>query len=170
MIRAVLVVGWLGLLLLVATAATGYRVTDEDATQQHLALALFPTGALLFADLCVLVYLQGTLRLVRRTSAELGLPPHWLAERRRLVIATSTWPVAGTVVLVFLFGSGFPVFVESWPMWVHHGAFVVAIVLHLVFLLHAARALRRGEEQLAAFGAAAEAALASGPGGGAPST
>ena len=75
MIRAVLVVGWLGLLLLAATAVTGYRVADEDATQQHLALALFPTGALLFADLCVLVYLQGTLRLVRRTSAELALAP-----------------------------------------------------------------------------------------------
>lgn len=158
MIRAVLVVGWLGLLLLVATAVTGYRVADEDATQQHLALALFPTGALLFADLCVLVYLQGTLRLVRRTSAELGLPPHWLAERRRLVIATSIWPLAGAVVLVLLFGSGFPVFVESWPVWVHHGAFVVAAALHLVFLLHAARALSRGEQQLAAFGAAAEGA------------
>ena len=159
MIRAVLVVGWLGLvLLLVATAVTGYRIGDEADTQQHLALALFPTGALLFADLCVVVYLQGTLRLVRRTSRELGMPPHWLAERRRLVLATAPWPIAGGAVLATLFGSGFPVFVDSWPLWVHHAAFVAGAALHLVVLLHAARALRLGEARLAAFADAAEAA------------
>jgi integral membrane sensor domain MASE1 len=158
MIRAVLVVGWLGLVLLFATAVTGYRIADETQTQQHLALALFPTGALLFADLCVLVYLQGTLRLVRRTSRELGLSASWLADQRRLALATSLWPAAGAAVLVTLFGSGFPVFVESWPLWVHHAAFALAALLHLVFLLRAARQLREGEAHLAAFGSAAEAA------------
>ncbi|HXT50137.1 MAG TPA: hypothetical protein VN811_03790 [Thermoanaerobaculia bacterium] len=158
MIRAVLVVGWLGLLLLLATAVTGYRIADEAQIQQHLALALFPTAALLFADLCVLVYLQGTLRLVRRTSRELSLSPHWLADQRQLVLATSLWPAGGAVVLVALFGSGFPVFVKSWPTWVHHAAFALAAVLHLVFLLRAGRALREGEARLIAFGAAADAA------------
>src|SRR5262245_6692473 len=158
MIRAVLVVGWLGLLLLLATAVTGYRIADETQTQQHLALALFPTGALLLADLCVLVYLQGTLRLVRRTSRELGLAPRWPDEQRRLALATSLWPAAGAAVLIALFGSGFPVFVKSWPSSVHHAAFALAAVLHLVFLLRAGRALREGEAHLAAFGAAVEAA------------
>ena len=158
MIRAVVVVGWIGLLLLLATAATGYRVAEEEAAQQHLTLALFPTGTLLFADLCVLVYLVGTLRVVRRTAAELGLPAEWLAERRRLVRSVAVWPLLGIAALALLFGSGFPVFVDSWPVWVHHAAFATAALLHVVFLLHAGRALRRGEERLAAFGAAAEAA------------
>jgi hypothetical protein len=158
MIRAVLVVGWLGLLLLLATAVTGYRIADEEQTQQHLALALFPTGALLFADLCVLVYLQGTLRVVRRTARELDLPAHWLVEQRRLALATSLWPAVGAIGLVALFGSGFPVFVSSWPPWVHHAAFVAAALLHFVFLLRTGRALREGEARLASFGAAAEAA------------
>ena len=158
MIRAVLIVGWLGLLLLVGTAVTGYGIADEAQAQQHLVLALFPTGALLFTDLCVLVYLQGTLRLVRRTSAELGLPPHWLAERRRPVIANSLWAAIGAALLVTLFGSGFPVYVRTWPSWLHHAAFAAAALLHLVFLLRAGRALREGEERLAEFAAAAEAA------------
>src|ERR1044072_507951 len=117
MIRAVLVVGWLGLVLLFATAVTGYRIADETQTQQHLALALFSTGGLLFAACCVLVSLQATLRLVPRTSRELGLSASWLADQRRLALATSLWPAAGAAVLVPLFGRGFPVVVQRWPPW-----------------------------------------------------
>ena len=156
MIRAVVVVGWLGIVLLLATAYTGYLIAEEADTQQHLTVALFPTGALLFADLCILVYLHATLRLVRRTAAERGLPPHWLADHRRMVVATSFWPAAGAVGLMALFGSGYPVFVKSWPSWVHHAAFVVVAVLHVVFLVLARRALREGEARLAAFGDAVE--------------
>jgi hypothetical protein len=157
-IRAVLVIGWIGLLLLLATAVDGYRVVDEAGAQRHLTLALFPTGALLFTDFCVLVYLAGTLRVVGRTAAELGLAAEWLAERRQLVRSVAVWPLLGIAALGLLFGSGFPLFAESWPAWVHHGAFVTAALLHVVFLLHAARALRHGEERLAAFATAAEAA------------
>lgn len=160
MIRAVVVVGWIGLLLLLATAAMGYRVADEPAAQSHLTLALFPTGMLLFADFCVLIYLTGTLRIVRRTATELALLTDWLAERRRLVRSVALWPLLGIAALVFLFASGFPVFVKSWPAWTHHAAFAAAALLHVVFLLQAGRALRRGEARLAAFGTAAEAAAA----------
>ncbi len=160
MIRAVVIVGWVGLLLLLATAATGYGVADESAAQSHLTLALFPTGTLLFADFCILVYLVGTLRIVRRTGAELALSADWLAERKRLVRSVALWPLLGIAALLFLFGSGFPVFVKSWPAWTHHAAFAAAALLHVVFLLQAGRALRRSEARLAAFGAAAEAAAA----------
>lgn len=160
MIRAVVVVGWIGLLLLLAAGVTGYAVASEPAAQRHLTFALFPTGTLLFADFCVLIYLAGTLRIVRRTAAELALPADWLAERKRLVRSVALWPLLGIAALVFLFGSGFPVFVKSWPPWTHHAAFAAAALLHVVFLLRAGRALRRGEARLAAFGAAAEAATA----------
>lgn len=160
MIRAVVVVGWIGLLLLLVAAFTGYRVADEEAAQGHLTLALFPTGTLLFADFCVLVYLVGTLRVVRRTSTELSLAADWLAERRRLVRSVAVWPLLGIAALVFLFASGFPVFVKSWPSWIHHASFAAAAILHVVFLLQTGRALGGGEARLAAFGAAAEAATA----------
>ena len=36
MIRAVLVVGWIGVLLLLATAVTGYRVAEEPEAREHI--------------------------------------------------------------------------------------------------------------------------------------
>jgi cytochrome c biogenesis protein CcdA len=161
MIKAIVFVGWVGVALLLVAAVTGYRIADETDTQQHLTLALFPTGALFFADLCLLIYLPLTLRVIRRTAAELTLPPHWLAEHRRMVIATAIWPLAGAATLIALFGSGYPVFVQTWPRWVHHALFAAAGVLHVVTLLLAGRALRDGEARLAAFGAAAEASAGS---------
>ena len=158
MIRAVLVVGWVGLLLLLATGVTGYQVASEEAAQHHLTLSLFPTGALLFADLCVVVYLLGTLLLVRRTAAALALPADWAAEQRRLMRAAAVWPAAGALALATLFGSGFPVYASAWPAWVHHSAFFFVAVLHLLFLLRGGKALREGERRLAAFAAAVEAA------------
>lgn len=158
MIRAILVVGWVGLALLLATAANGYRLVGEDTAQQHLTLALFPTAALLFADLCVLVYLFGTLRLVRRTAAELQLAADWMEAHRRLVLTASIWPAAGAVLVGLLFGSGFAAYTVAWPRWVHHAGFMVTTLVHLVFLLQSGRALRAGESRLAAFGAAVEAA------------
>lgn len=161
MIKAIVVVGWLGVALLLVAAIAGYRIADETDTQQHLTLALFPTGALLFADLCLLIYLPATLRVVRRTAAELSLAPHWLAEHRLMVMRTAIWPLAGAVALVALFGSGYPVFVHTWPRSVHHALFAACGLLHVVTLALAGRALRDGEARLAAFGAAAEASAGS---------
>lgn len=160
MIKAIVFVGWLGVALLLAAAFTGYRVAGEADTQLHLTLALFPTAALLFADLCLLIYLPATLRLVRRTAAELELAPQWLAEHRRMVARTAIWPLAGAIALVALFGSGYPVFVHTWPRWLHHALFAAVGVLHVLALVRAGRALREGEARLAAFGAAAESAQA----------
>ncbi|HEV8240903.1 MAG TPA: hypothetical protein VGS57_16175 [Thermoanaerobaculia bacterium] len=154
MIKAIVVVGWLGVGLLLLAAFTGYRIAGDVDTQLHLTLALFPTGALLFADLCLLIYLPLTLRVVRRTVAELALSPHWLAEHRRMVIATAIWPAAGAAALATLFGSGYPVYVQSWPRWLHHALFVVVGLLHVVTLVLASRALRDGEARLAAIGTA----------------
>jgi hypothetical protein len=161
MIKAIIFVGWFGVALLLVAALTGYRIADEANTQLHLTLALFPTGALLFADLCLLIYLPSTLRVIRRTAAELSLAPHWLADHRRMVMRTAIWPLAGAAALVALFGSGYPVFVHTWPRWVHHALFAAAGVLHVVTLVLAGRALRDGEARLAALGAAAEASAGS---------
>lgn len=158
MIRAVLVVGWIGMVLLLWTAVTGYQVAGEDAAQQHLVLALFPSGALLFADLCLLIYLGGTLRLVRRTAAELALGAEWRAEQRRLSRGLVWWAAAAALALVVLFASGFPLYTQTWPAWVHHAGFALTAVLHAIVLLLAGPALRRGEARLAALGEAAAAA------------
>ncbi len=163
MIRGVLVVGWLGLALLLLTAASGYQVASEPTAQRHLVLALFPTAALLFADLCVLVYVAGTRRLVRRAAAELRLPADWWREQRRVAREAALWPSAAVLALAALFASGFAAYTASGydsapPVWAHHGLFVATALLELLFLLRGGRSLRRCEAHLAAFGAAVEAA------------
>jgi hypothetical protein len=158
-IRAILLVGWVGLALLVATAAGGGRLAgNEGAIQGHLALALFPAATLHFANLCVLVSVGASGRLVRRTTAELGLGADWSLERRGALRESCLWAAAGALAVVFLFGSGFPVYVAWWPRWVHVAGAATAFLLQLGFLLRTAPALRRSEARLKELGAAAEAA------------
>jgi len=161
-IRAVLVLGWVGIALFVATAIGGYHVASEESAQQHLMLSLFPCGALLLTDLCVVIYVTAVLRLVRRTAAELGLSADWLTGQRAALRGTSTLGVAGIVTLGFVFGSGFPAYVQRWPVWMHHAGAILAMVLQVAFLLRAGPALRRGEAHLAKLGATVEAQAAGG--------
>jgi divalent metal cation (Fe/Co/Zn/Cd) transporter len=158
LIRAILVVGWIGLLLLGAAAWLGYQVMDEPTAERHLVVALFPTGALLFANLCVLIYLRGTRRLVRRTTAELGLGGEWPAEQDALARTGMLWAMAAALALGSLFGSGFPVFTRMWPAWVHHGLFALVVAMQALFLLRGGHLLRHGERRLAAFASAVDAA------------
>ena len=162
MIRAVLVLGWIGIALFVATGIGGYHVASEEGAQQHLTLSLFPCGALMLTDLCVLIYVTAVLRMVRRTAGELGLSADWLAGQRAALRGTSVLAAAAIVALGFVFGSGFPTYVEQWPVWTHHAGAVVALVLQVAFLLRAAPALKRGEAHLARLGATVEAQAAGG--------
>src|SRR5438270_11652990 len=135
MIRAILVVGWLGMLLLAAAAASGYSAHDAASAQQHLVASLFPCAALLFADLCLLVYLPGTVRLVRRTARELGLGAEWKREQARLARGPAWLAAAAVIVMVALFGTGFPVYTGQWPSWIHHLMFFAMALLQLALLL-----------------------------------
>src|SRR3954471_11773718 len=129
MIRAILVVGWLGMALLVWASITGHGATApvhgtdfasrEQAAQQHLIVALFPTAALLFADVCLLIYMPGTARVARRTARELGLGPEWGREQGRLARRGGAPALAAAAVTALLFGSGYRTYAALWPAWVH---------------------------------------------------
>ena len=152
MIRAILVVGWVGLALLLATGATGYRVSDAESAQGHLVGSLFAAAALFFVDLCLVVYLQGTRLLVRRTVAELSMPSRWQAEHGPLALRGTLAALLAALALGATFAAGFPTYAGSLDRWVHHALAGLAAVLQLGALLVGARVLRRGEAQLAALG------------------
>jgi hypothetical protein len=151
-IRAVLVVAWLGLLVLATTIVTGYQMSDEPQAQRHMTLALFAVAALLFADLCVLVYVLLTRRLVRRTVEERGMEPTWLVEQARSS-RRAAWPAAlAGLLLTATFGVGFPTYTASWPPLAHHLLAIAAALAQLVFLWLAGGAVTAGERHLAALG------------------
>jgi hypothetical protein len=149
-IRAVLVVGWAALVLLAAAGATGFGASDEETAQRHLVVALFATAALLFANLCVAVYLQATRRLVRRAVRELALPSRVQQEHGRPALRGTLWAAAAALPLLVAFFSGFPAFGRTWPPWPHQAAVAAAAVLQPLFLLFGGRALLAAERRLAA--------------------
>jgi hypothetical protein len=156
-IRAIVVVGWLGLALLVVAAAFGYAVRDEESAQRHLVAGMFAAAALLFVDLCLVVYLQGTRRLVRRTVAELGLGGTWARDQRALARRGTAVGLLAALALVGTFAIGFPTFSGAIAAWKHHALAAAAALLQVIALLVGARVLRRGEDQLAALGREVEA-------------
>ena len=156
MIRAIVVVGWVGLVLFLATGAAGYRVADVEGAQRHLVAALFATGPLFFVDLCLVAYLQGTRLLVRRTVAELALEARWTVEHAPLARRGTFAGVVAALLLAATFGVGFPTYAGSVPPWVHHALAGAAALVQVVALVVGGRVLRRGEEQLAALGRTVE--------------
>jgi hypothetical protein len=156
MIRAILLVGWLGMLLLLVTGLEGYRVVDDDTARRHLMTSIFTTGALLFVDVCLLVYLLGTQRMVRRTAAELALAGSWAADRLPLTRRGALLGGLAAAAIGTTFGLGFPTFTGVVDAWVHHGVAAAAAVLQVATLLVGAAVLRRGEAQLVDLGKAAE--------------
>lgn len=162
MIRAILVVGWLGMALLVWASVTGHDTTApvhganlearEQAAERHLVVALFPTTALLFADVCLLIYMPGTARVARRTARELDLGPEWGREQGRLARRGVTLAIAAGAVTAVLFGSGYRTYAAVWPGWVHLTLTIAAALLQLAVLLVGGRALLAGEARLKALG------------------
>jgi len=151
LIRAVLVFGWLALLLLAAAGATGFATRDDATAQQHVVVSLFATAALLLADLCVASYLLATRRMVRRATRELGHPAAVAVAHGRLASRGAAWAVAAGMPLLVAFGSGFPTFGGTWPVWLHQAAVAATAVLQPLFLVFGGRALRAAEDRLAAF-------------------
>ena len=151
MIRAILVLGWLALLLLAAAGATGFATRDDATAQQHMVVSLFATAGLLLADLCVATYLLATRRMVRRAVRELGHPAELAVAHGRLAARGAAWAAVAGVPLLVAFGSGFPTFGETWPLWVHQAAVGATAVLQPLFLVFGGRALRAAEDRLAAF-------------------
>lgn len=156
MIRAIVVVGWLGLAILLVAAYGGYRVVDEESAQGHLTISIFAAGALLFVDLCLLVYLLGTQRLVRRAVAELAVAGSWVVERRLLTRRGAVLAALAGAAVGGTFGLGFPTFTRALEPWVHHLAAALAVALQTATLVVGAAVLRRGEAQLAALGEVVE--------------
>lgn len=157
MIKAIVAIGWLGMALLVGAAVLGYGVSDDETAQRHLVAALFAAAALLFVDLCLGVYLEGTRRLVRNLVREHALGGSWVADHTRLArrgVVPAALAIAGLVVT---FAAGFPTHSGMLDPLVHHALAALAAAVQAIALVLGASALRRVEERLAALGREVEA-------------
>jgi len=157
MIRAILVVGWLGMAMLLWAALTGHAAVRhgparDEASQHHLIVALFPSAALLFADVCLLLYMPGTARVVRRTARERGLGPEWAREQSRLAWRGAVPALVAAIATATLFCTGYPTYSGLWPPWIHLTLVIVTALSQLAVLIVGGRALLAGEARLKALG------------------
>jgi hypothetical protein len=126
--RALLVVGWLATLGVVAAAAVGYAVGGErDRFELHVLLALVASLLLLFSHCWIMFYLIGTGKAIKRTVAEQGWEGELVAKTRDFKNRTGPALMLAMGLAMATFIVGMPVYTGVLPVWVHHALFYLAL-------------------------------------------
>ena len=107
--RALLAVGVIATLGLIATAVLGYLLPGpaDPAVPRHVLTALVASLLLLFSHCWILLYLLGTGRAIRQAIRDFGAEPSLDAEARRLRRGVLPWLLlaAATALGTFLLGA-----------------------------------------------------------------
>ncbi len=129
--RALLIVGFMATLGVVATAVMGYLLnapTDPDMPR-HVLVALASSLLLLFSHCWIMFYLIGTGKAIKDAVKEGGLDPDFAEKTKHFKNASypSMMLAMGLVMATFILGGG--VATGSIPRWIHHGLFYAAVVV-----------------------------------------
>jgi len=150
--RALLVVGAVATLGLVAAAVLGYLVAGgghPELFRFHLLVALAAALLLLFSHCWILFYLIGTGKAIREAVAEYRLDPNLVAETRRFKQLSSGPLTFAMLVAMALFVVGGGVYTGAVPVWVHHTLFWAALVTQAFAMRREARVLAANERLMA---------------------
>ncbi len=150
--RALLVIGLLATVGIVASAVLGYAApaeSDVEQLQLHVLLALAAVLLLLFAHCWILLYLIGTGRALRDVVREHGLDPGLPTEASRLQGEAIPWLLLamGLALGTFLLGAGAAA--NALPAVVHHALAYAALGVQVYALWVERRVLDAHEELIA---------------------
>jgi 4-hydroxybenzoate polyprenyltransferase len=128
--RALLIVGAMATLGVVASAVLGYLLsapTDPDMPL-HVLVGLASSLLLLFSHCWIMFYLIGTGKAIKDAVRDHGLDAALAEETKRFKNASYPWLMLamGLVMATFILGGG--VATGSVPSWVHHVLFYVAVL------------------------------------------
>ena len=129
--RALLIVGALATLGLLATAVLGYAVPEafEPAhLGNHLLLAVFASLLLLFSHCWILFYLIGTGKALKEAVAEHGLEQEIAEQTKTFKTRSNPWLMLAMMLAMATFVVGGGVATKVLPGWVHHSLFVITLV------------------------------------------
>lgn len=151
--RALLIVGAMSTLGLIAAAVVGYTLyghyslhgpTDPNMPR-HVLIALVASLLLLFSHCWIMFYLIGTGKAIKDAVRENGLDPAIIEETKRF--KNESYPslmlAMGLVMATFIVGGG--VATGSIPRWIHHGLFYLAVASQGYALWKERRALTENE-------------------------
>src|SRR3954451_12546325 len=135
--RALLIVGFMSTLGVIASAVAGYTLhgpTDANMPL-HVLIALASSLLLLFSHCWIMFYLIGTGKAIKDAVKENGLEQDIVEETKRFknVSYPSLMLAMATAMATFIVGGG--VATGSLPAWIHH-------VLFFATLLSQGRALQ----------------------------
>jgi 4-hydroxybenzoate polyprenyltransferase len=126
--RALLIVGAMSTLGVIAAAVAGYTLhgpTDANMPL-HVLIGLASSLLLLFSHCWIMFYLIGTGKAIKDAVRENGLEPAIVEETKRFKNESYPWLMLamGLVMATFIVGGG--VATGSVPRWVHHALFYLA--------------------------------------------
>lgn len=131
--RALLVVGWLATLGLVATGVERYlpRTADDPTLQPHILLALVSSLLLLFAHCWIMFYLIGTGKALKDAVREHRLEADIVERTKHFKNRSYPWMMAamGLAMAAFILGGG--TFTGAVPLAVHLALVVVTLVVQV---------------------------------------
>ena len=129
--RALLTVGAMATLGLVATGVLGYLVADVGSAGLHVLIALATCLLLLFSHCWIMFYLIGTGKAVKQAVAEAELSPELVEETRELKNRSYPWLMLAMVLAMTTFILGGGVDTGSVPAWLHQAMFLVTLFVQL---------------------------------------
>ena len=129
--RALLTVGAMATLGLVATGVLGYLVADVGSAGLHLLIALATCLLLLFSHCWIMFYLIGTGKAIKEAVADEGLSPELVEETKALKNRSypSLMLAMALAMATFILGGG--VDTGAIPAWLHQAMFLITLFVQL---------------------------------------
>ncbi|HWM90971.1 MAG TPA: hypothetical protein VN493_09410 [Thermoanaerobaculia bacterium] len=129
--RALLIVGVMATLGLIASAVLGYMLDGPVGPEmsRHVLVSLASCLLLLFSHCWIMFYLIGTGKAIKDAVKEHGLDQSFVEETKWF--KNRSYPMLmlamGLAMATFILGGGAAT--NSLPIWVHHGLFWAALVV-----------------------------------------
>ena len=155
--RALLTVGAMATVGLVATGVLGYVVADVGSAGLHVLIALATCLLLLFSHCWIMFYLIGTGKAIKEAVAENDLDPEWIELTKEF--KNRSYPLLmlamGLAMTTFILGGAG--FLGGLPLWMHHLLALPTLAVQVWALIREGSVLTANERLMADIGRRLEA-------------
>ncbi len=130
--RALLIVGWLATLGLVAAGGVGYTAARASPTMTpHILVAFSSSLLILFSHCWIMFYLIGTGKAIREAVEEYRLESAMVEETKDYKNDAYPWLMAamGLVIATFVLGGGS--YAGALGSWLHHSLFYITLIVQV---------------------------------------
>lgn len=131
--RALLIIGALATLGLVAAAVLGYLLTSpvDPEMPRHVLVSLASALLMLFSHCWILFYLIGTGKAIKEAVKEYGLDASVVEQTKTFKTRSNPMLMLAMLLVIATFVVGGGVATGSVPSWVHHALFWATLIVQV---------------------------------------